>query len=79
MKKLMMLLFGACLVFSLAMPVLAQDAGAQGAPQAQTKETKADAKDTKAEGTKTEGKTKSKKATKSKKGDEKKTDEAPKQ
>jgi len=78
-RKLMLLLSG-CLVFSLAMPVFAQDAGTQQAPQAQTKDTKAEVKDTKAEGTTTQGKTtKSKKTSKSKKTDEKKTDEAPKQ
>ena len=43
MKKLLTLLFGFALVFSLAMPVFAQDTGTQEAPKAEkkTKEKKA--------------------------------------
>jgi len=40
MKKLLTLLFSAVLVFSLAMPVFAQDAGSQEAPKAEKKEKK---------------------------------------
>ena len=75
MKKLMLVLSG-CLMFFLAVPVFAQDAGTQ-APAAQKKDTKAEAKDTNADAsTKTQKKTKKAKA---KTTDQKKTDEAPKQ
>ncbi len=40
MKKLLTLLFSAVLVFSLAMPVFAQDAASQEAPKAEKKEKK---------------------------------------
>ncbi len=40
MKKLLTLLFSAVLVFSLAMPVFAQDAAGQEAPKAEKKEKK---------------------------------------
>ena len=40
MKKLLTLLFSAVLVFSLAMPVFAQDAGTTEAPKAEKKEKK---------------------------------------
>jgi hypothetical protein len=40
MKKLFTLLFSAVLVFSLAMPVFAQDAAGQEAPKAEKKEKK---------------------------------------
>ncbi len=64
MKKLLTLLFSAVLVFSLAMPVFAQDAAGSEAPKAEKKEKKAHKMH------------KMKKEKKEKK--EKKTDEAPK-
>ncbi len=63
MKKLLTLLFTSILVFSLAMPVFAQEAAAgQEAPKAEKKEKK----------------TKHKKEAKKKEKKEKKTEEAPK-
>jgi len=49
MKKLLTLLFGFALVFSLAMPVIAQDAGSQEAPKAEKKTKQKKEKKTKKE------------------------------
>lgn len=49
MKKLMAMLFSSMLVFSLAMPVFAQDAGAAPAPKHAKKEKKAKVKKAKKE------------------------------
>ena len=65
MRKLLSLLFGSILVFTLAMPAFAQDTGTQEAPKAEKKTKTAKAK---AKGKKT----KKEKAAK-------KTEEAPKQ
>lgn len=64
MKKLLSLLFSSMLVFSLVMPVFAQDTGSQEAPKAEKKEKKAK---------------KAKKEKKAKKAKSEKMEEAPKQ
>ena len=48
MKKLLTLLFTGMIVFSLAMPVFAQDTGSQEAPKAEKKTKAAKTKKTKA-------------------------------
>ena len=63
MKKLLTLLFSAVLVFSLAMPVFAQEAGGGEAPKAEKKEKKM----------------KKAKTAKTKKAKKEKKEEAPKQ